>query len=475
MANAFSRIASRSSFSYTDGMPKIQPKPTRTANGGWQLRIMVPKALREAGFLEGQHEFRRTRGPCSKAQADAWAAGLYAGFLQARERFEAVQSGAFTPEVIEDYQALLRKGAYDWQAEEAAGALFDELVDRRLKAAGVTPAANISSPWKAIATQPGGQAVLKDLDRLSGNTVDFDSQLERWLTLLKVSEKTARMYGHDVRAFLDEVGPEAAFSRTTVVAWHQGQLLGGSITAKTIDRKLTALKGFHKHLLEVGLLDPDGPMGRPFEGLVTKNKRAAKASTDTRAWADAEVTALYTAAKTKKNSQLADVIALAMFTGARIEALFKLRAQDIDLQAQTMVLGASGDKTEAGRDRLVPIAQAILPIIERLMDGVDEPRDFLLKVSHRNPSRSHGAVKAFYRLKTELFPGSQREATFHSFRQSLITKLANEVQAPEHFIADLVGHENRKAMTMGLYRGRSRPEEIRPYLDQLHYQGWSLH
>ena len=108
------------------------------------------------------------------------------------------------------------------------------------------------------------------------------------------------------------------------------------------------------------------------------------------------------------------------------------------------------------------------------MDSVEAPEEFLLKVSHRNPSRSHGAVKAFHRLKSKLFPGSQREATFHSFRQSLITKLANEVQAPEHFIADLVGHENRKAMTMGLYRGRSRPEEIRPYLDQLHYQGWSL-
>ena len=27
-------------------------QPKRTANGGWQLRIMVPKTLREAGFLE---------------------------------------------------------------------------------------------------------------------------------------------------------------------------------------------------------------------------------------------------------------------------------------------------------------------------------------------------------------------------------------------------------------------------------------
>ena len=52
--------------------------------------------------------------------------------------------------------------------------------------------------------------------------------------------------------------------------------------------------------------------------------------------------------------------------------------------------------------------------------------------------------------------------------------MANEVQAPEHFTADMVGHENRTLMTMGLYHGRARPEEIRPYLERLHYQEWQL-
>ena len=84
----------------------------------------------------------------------------------------------------------MRKGARQ-QAEEAAGTLFDELVDRRLKAAGVT-CANISSPWKATAARG---RLCSDLDRLSGNTVDFESQLERWLSLLKVSAKTTRITG----------------------------------------------------------------------------------------------------------------------------------------------------------------------------------------------------------------------------------------------------------------------------------------
>ena len=455
-------------------MPRIQPKPTRTTSGGWQLRIMVPKALREAGFMDGAYEYRKTCGPCTKVEADAWAAGHYASFIQARRRFEDQESGSFTPEVIEEYQSLVRRGSYDDKAADAASGWFEQLLEQRLRASGIRPSANIPNLWDAIAAEPGGQDVIDDLDRLAGNVIDFEAHIERWLVLLKVSEKTAKMYASDVAEYLNEVPAQVAFVRETVVDWHERQLLAGLISAKTIDRKLTALKGFHKHLVEKGLIDRDGPLGRPFEGIVTQNKRAAKTSTETRAWSDEEITALYSAARKKKNSQLADVMALAMFTGSRIEALYQLRAENIDLQTKTMMLGASGDKTAAGKDRLLPIATAIMPLIERLLEPLADPRSFLLPVRHRNANRSHGTVKAFSNLKSQLFPDSQREATFHSFRQSFISKMANEVEAPEHFTADMVGHENNKSMTMGLYRGRARPEEIRPYLERLHYKGWTL-
>ena len=467
-------MASRSNLPYLTPMPKIQPKPTQTASGGWQLRITIPKTLREAGFLDGAHEFRRTTGPCTKAKADAWAAHLFAGFLDARQRFEDSEAGNFTSAVIEDYQALVRRGSFDPAAAEAASGVFEYLLDQRLRLSGIKLSPNHENYWDAIAEEPGGKVILDDLDRLAGNVIDFEKQIERWLTLLNVKEKTARTYAADVREYLNEVPHDRAFVRTTLVEWHEKQLLGGVISTKTIDRKLTALKGFHKHFLEKGLIDREGPMGRPFEGIVTQNKRASKTSTETRAWTDEEINALYNTAKTKKKQELANVMALAMFTGSRIEALYQLRAENIDLAAKTMVLGASGDKTDAGKNRLLPIASAILPLIKRLLTPLEDPKSYLLPVTHRDPSRSHGAVKAFSNLKSQLFPNSQREATFHSFRQSFISKMANEVQAPEHFTADMVGHENRTLMTMGLYRGRARPEEIRPYLERLHYQGWQL-
>ena len=53
-----------------------------------------------------------------------------------------------------------------------------------------------------------------------------------------------------------------------------------------------------------------------------------------------------------------------------------------------------------------------------------------------------------------------------------ITKLGNEVGAPEHAIRDIVGHDNTKNVTMGLYRARMSPKVMRPYVDRLVYQGW---
>ena len=166
------------------------------------------------------------------------------------------------------------------------------------------------------------------------------------------------------------------------------------------------------------------------------------------------------------------MIVMGMFTGARIESLYRIRKRDVALEAATVLIGAEGDKTEAGQDRLIPIARSLLPTVERLVARTDAPEDYLLRFRGKGDKRSDPDGKRFSRLKDQLFPGEHRKATFHSFRKTFITKLANEVGAPEHAIQDLVGHDNTKNVTMGLYRARMSPEEMRPYVDRLVYAGW---
>ncbi|MGB1147607.1 MAG: hypothetical protein ACPG4M_06920, partial [Alphaproteobacteria bacterium] len=108
------------------------------------------------------------------------------------------------------------------------------------------------------------------------------------------------------------------------------ETLQTGVNPKTINRKLGAIKGYHGHLIERGLIDRRGPYGRPFDDLKTASKQAAKASTknQTRPWTDEEVVQLYEAAKSGGTPQVVDMIVMGMFTGARIESLYRIRKRD---------------------------------------------------------------------------------------------------------------------------------------------------
>ena len=453
-------------------MPKTVPNPKLQPNGRWKLRITVPSDLRKLGFADGKREIIRTHPPCSSQKARSWAYKEFLSFEAQLSSFKLKQSGEITPELREEYLKLARLGQTDVDAGLAAEALFDETLDSLLKARGIRPADGHEDYWEAIAAAGGGD-IIANLNKLTGQTIDYLTEIESWLGVSSLTLKTMDMYKSDVRAFVEAVGDEQPFEEQGVRDWYYDQLRSG-ISPKTINRKLGAIKGYHGHLTERGLIDRRGPYGRPFDDLKTASKQAAKSSTknQTRPWTDGEVVQLYEAAKSGRRPQVVDMIVMGMFTGARIESLYRIRRRDVDLDAATVVIGAEGDKTEAGQDRLIPIAQSLLPTIQRLVDRADAPEDYLLRFRGKGDKRSDPDGKRFGRLKEKLFPGEGRKATFHSFRKTFITKMGNEVGAPEHAIRDIVGHDNTKNVTMGLYRARMSPEEMRPYLDRLVYAGW---
>ena len=453
-------------------MPKTVPKPKLQPSGRWKLRITVPSDLRERGFADGKREIIRTHPPCSSRTAQSWAYKEFLSFEAQLASFKVKQSGEITPELREEYLKLARLGQTDVDAGLAAEALFDETLDRLLKVRGIRPADGHGDYWEAIQAA-GGEDVIAKLNKLTGQTIDHLTEIESWLSVSSLAGKTEDMYRSDVRAFIEAVGEEQPFEEQAVRDWYYHQLRSG-ISPKTINRKLGAIKGYHGHLVERGLLDRRGPHGRPFDDLKTASKQAGKASTknQTRPWTDEKVVLLYETAKSGKTPQVVDMIVMGMFTGARIESLYRIRKRDVDLEAATVLIGAEGDKTEAGRDRLIPIAKSLLPTMERLVARTDAPEDYLLRFRGKGDKRSDPDGKRFGRLKEKLFPGEGRKATFHSFRKTFITKLGNEVSAPEHVIRDIVGHDNTKNVTMGLYRARMSPDEMRPYVDRVVYQGW---
>ena len=67
------------------------------------------------------------------------------------------------------------------------------------------------------------------------------------------------------------------------------------------------------------------------------------------------------------NQELADVFAVMLYTGARIDEVLQIKSANVHLDEQYMI---GGNKTGAGKERTIPIADHIVPIIKRrLMDG----------------------------------------------------------------------------------------------------------
>jgi hypothetical protein len=201
--------------------------------------------------------------------------------------------------------------------------------------------------------------------------------------------------------------------------------------------------------------------------VVPKNKKS-KLNKANAAYKPQQVVDLYRASlnqhkssKYSSDQQLADLILLCAFTGARIEEMCSLKIVDIDEDTYKIV----DSKTNAGI-REAPIHSYLMPTIERLKK--ESTDGYLLSGLSFNKykDRSNAIGKRFGRLKTKLgFP--TKIATAHSFRSTVITLLRNS-GVVESLCADLVGHEN-PTITFGLYSSGSSMETMREALEKLSY------
>ena len=160
------------------------------------------------------------------------------------------------------------------------------------------------------------------------------------------------------------------------------------------------------------------------------------------------------------DTQLADLIKIGAYTGARIEELCSLKVEKVSAS----VLKIEDAKTEAGW-REVPIHAAIADLVKRLKK---ESKDgYLLSglTFNKYGDRSNAIGKRFGRLKEEL--GFDEFHTFHSLRSTVATQLEN-AHIPEGVAADIIGHE-KTTMTYGLYSGGASLATKREALAKVSY------
>ena len=68
------------------------------------------------------------------------------------------------------------------------------------------------------------------------------------------------------------------------------------------------------------------------------------------------------------NAKTANTLMILIYTGMRINELIKIKPEDIHPELEYMV---SGEKTEAGRERIIPIHPYIMPLIKQWKEKPD--------------------------------------------------------------------------------------------------------
>jgi len=365
--------------------------------------VVVQDALHWRKVIE---DARGSGGP----EADYSGEAVDAAIAKAAEQFV---TGGYAQ--VRRSAALFHDGSEGDALLDLGGAKAKAFVDVAI--AGKRPLAPFVSPWAAVRAT-------------------------------EVEPKTAAMDRTWVSSFVEAFPLASDVKKAAVAEWITKRR--GEVSAATVQRGVSGIRSFWAYLQDRGEVSADLA---PFAGHRFKDRRKAVAENKRVAFKAAEVSALYEAALGAKEQHLADLIALAAYTGARREELCVLKVGDV----ADGWLSIRGAKTDAG-DRDVPVHNAIAPVLTRLigkrkagyvLEGLEEDQ-----WGHRGDALG----KRFTRLKAALGHGSGK--TFHSIRHTLSQLLRGE-DVTEDLVADVLGHK-LATMTGGRYGSREARRKLLP-------------
>ena len=147
---------------------------------------------------------------------------------------------------------------------------------------------------------------------------------------------------------------------------------------------------------------------------------------------DQEIRLIWTMQNDKRLGDTARIALALIYTGFRINELLHLQREDVHLQ-EGYVIG--GEKTDAGRDRIVPIHPDVMPIFEDWMQQHIESQ-WLLPSANDNARSSDTVRKSFNSLMHKL---GIEGVTPHSCRHTAATIMTND-GVPTDTIKRILGH-----------------------------------
>ena len=134
---------------------------------------------------------------------------------------------------------------------------------------------------------------------------------------------------------------------------------------------------------------------------------------------------------------MVDTALIMIYSGMRIGELLAIKAENVDLESRTMI---GGLKTEAGRDRTIPIHKEIIPLIEkRLASG----HEYLISTKNNRPMSYDQYIKSHWNKNMKRL-GMKHSP--HDCRHTFVTMADNSGVNPIT-IKRIVGHSNGTDVT----------------------------
>ena len=280
-----------------------------------------------------------------------------------------------------------------------------------------------------------------------GARLPTTEHLDEWIGSLQVKDKTAKMRRATIGRLVVKFPMLSDVSRKEVRRWVTE--LMAEVKSATVQRMMSDCRTYWAYLATIEAVPEDSA---PFDRLGLKVSRTARMP-----WLPEDLVKLYRAAEAK-DQVLADLIKLAMYSGARLGELVNLRVADLAEDHYRI----TGSKTEAGV-RVVPIHREVRQTMARL---IEDSKDGYILSGITGRHRVDTMRKAFQRLRKKLGYTDKRQV-FHSIRNTVITML-ERAGVHEGTVQDIVGHE-RSTLTGSIYSGKSTLEMRREALNKLAY------
>ena len=401
----------------------------------YHAELKVPRDVRE---IIGQNKFRKSLQTTDIKKAKRKEPIIVSAW---KEKIEIARgNGGDIKQLAQQYREASNEG------KDALEDVFQDMV-----------ADDYGKVHYSELTPEENKKALYKYELLTGKIIQTNIFLNEWLESWEVNQKGKEQGKRFVEQFCKEFPATKDVTRQSLSNWCSSLMQGYGLTKKTISCRLSPCKMYWQFLQLRGYVDPDR---NPFSNLLINQKNNSKKNNSRQEFYVEEINQLTKEIKSKSDPELYYLFQIAIYTGARIEEICKIKKSDVGKVSIKII----NSKTSAGI-REVPIHNQLTGLIRELKNSSREEYLISNLVPNKFGERSASIGKKFGRLKKGL--GFDSTKVFHSIRKTVVTQL-EQAGVPESVTADIVGHE-KKTITYGLYSGGSSLKQKLEAINKISY------